>query len=72
MEAPQRIARPRMRADLFENRLLSWGFFTRRIIKLNEKRRLRIPILELDKMRPKIITTALNPMRRLFPSRTES
>jgi hypothetical protein len=66
------MARPSMRADLFENRLPSWGFLTRRIIKLNEKRRLRIPILELEKMRPRIITTTLNPMRRLLPSRIES
>jgi len=47
------------------------SFSKTKLIKVKEKRRLTIPILDAEKRRPRIIRTIPNATRKLFPSRDE-
>jgi hypothetical protein len=72
IQTAQRKARPRINTNGPENFFsLRRRSLKKRMIKLKDRRRLKIPILDAENIRPMIITIIEKAMRSVFPSNEE-
>ncbi len=68
IHAAQIKARPKIKIGVLENRCFFEGLLKSRMSRVNERRRLEIPILDAEKRSPRIMTIIQNPKKSVFPS----
>ncbi len=68
IHAAQIRPRPKSKSDVLENRPFLEGLLKNKMSKVNERRRLEIPILDAEKRSPRIMTMIQNPRQSVFPS----
>lgn len=61
-------ARPKIKIDVLENLSSLEELLKSSVRRVNERRRLEMPILDAEKRSPRIITMVQNPMKSVFPS----